>query len=155
MRPGPDELKPQVQELWGKSAGSAEAVHPKTYDEAEEMYRKIKRLIAVQNLDHLVYLHKLDVTRELDRFFGEHPHIQFKIIFLDAGTYDVVHACLSCFWPRLTSGGVLILDQYNHEIAHGETRAVKEYLPDLPIHSYSFTALPSAFIIKPGRPVKE
>lgn len=114
------------------------------------MYKKIKRLISIQNLEHIVHLHKLDVTKELDQFFKKHPHIQFKIVFLDAGTYEVTKACLPHFWPRLTIGGILILDQFNHEISPGETRAVWEFLPNVPVHTYVFTNHPSAYIIKPN-----
>ena len=45
---------------------------------------------------------------------------------------------------------VLILDQFNHEIAPGETRAVREFLPGIPIYSFGFTNHPSAYIVKPG-----
>ena len=113
-------------------------------------YGRIYKLISLQNLDHIAYIHKLDVTNELDRFFDEYPHLQFKLVFMDAGTYDVVNASLRHFWPRLISGGVLILDQFNHEIAPGEARAVHEYLPDkVPIHSFVFTRMSSAYVVKP------
>ena len=151
--PGPDEMTARVQQLWKDSPSSEEENRLRTDKEAAEMYERIKRLIAIQNLDHVVYLHKLDVTKELDRFFEEHPHIQFKIVFLDAGTYEVVKACLPHFWPRLTAGGIMILDQFNHEIAPGETRAVREFLPEMPIHSFVFTNHPSAYIVKPGAAV--
>ncbi len=151
--PGVDEMTGHVKELWKESTRSEDENRPRTIEEGEEMYRKIGKLIAIQNLDHIVHLHKLDVTKELDSFFEEHPHIQFKIVFLDAGTYEVVKACLPHFWPRLISGGVLILDQFNNEIAPGETRAVREYLPDIPIHSFIFTGHPSAYIVKPSSTV--
>lgn len=149
MSTGSDEQTPRVQELWQESTSSEEEVRPRTDDEAEEMYKKIKKLIEVQALGHIVHLHKIDVTKELNSFFAQHPHIQFKLVFLDAGTYEVVRACLPHFWSRLSGGGILILDQYNHEIAPGETRAVREYLPDIPIYSYIFTNHPSAYIVKP------
>ncbi len=148
---GQNEMTDRVQYLWKESSSSEEENRPRTDEEANEMYKKIKRLISIQNLDHIAHLHKLDVTKELERFFEEHPHIQFKIVFLDAGTYEVTKACLPHFWSRLTSGGILILDQFNNEIAPGETRAVREFLPDIPIHTYVFTNHPSAYIIKPNK----
>ncbi|MHC4919078.1 MAG: class I SAM-dependent methyltransferase [Planctomycetota bacterium] len=147
---GPDEQTDKVQKLIAESATSEEENRPRTDAEAEAMYATIKKLIAVQGLDNIAHLHKLDLTKDLDRFFGGHPHIQFKIVFMDSGTYEVTKACLPHFWPRLVVGGVMILDQFNHEIAPGETRAVREYLPDMPVHSYGFTNHPSAYIVKPG-----
>lgn len=147
---GPDEMKQRVQYLWKASSSTEEENRPRTEGEAEDMYKKIKRLIALQSLDNVVHLHKLDVTKELDGLFEEHPHIQFKIVFLDVGTYEVTKACLPHFWPRLNAGGVMILDQFNNEIAPGETRAVREFLPNIPINTYTFTNHPSAYIVKPG-----
>lgn len=146
---GPDEMTDRVQSLWKQSLSTEEESRPRTKEEAEEIYRMIKKLIAIQNLDHIAHLHKLDVTKELDWFFGEHPHIQFKLVFLDVGSYEVTKACLPHFWPRLNVGGVLILDEFNYEIAPGETRAVREFLPGIPIHTYTFTNRPSAYIVKP------
>lgn len=147
---GTDEQKDHVQELLHDSATSEEENRPRSDAEADEMYATLRKLIEVQGLDHVVYLHKLDLTKDLDRFFEEHPHIQFKIVFMDSGTYEVTRACLPHFWPRLISGGVMILDQFNHEISPGETRAVREYLPEVPVHTYGFTNHPSAYIVKPG-----
>jgi hypothetical protein len=146
---GEDETE-YVQKLWKESATSEEENRIRTDAEAEDMYKKIKRLIFVQNLDHIAHLHKLDVTRDLEEFFKTYPHIQFKIVFLDAGTYEVTKSCLPHFWPRLNSGGILILDQFNNEIAPGETHAVREFLPDITINTFEFTNHPSAYIVKPG-----
>lgn len=146
---GPDEVTDRVQSLMQESATSEEENRLRTEEEAEAMYLKIKRLIAAQNLDRIAHLHRLDVTSELDQFFEANPHIQFKIVFLDAGSYEVTRAALRHFWPRLIPDGVLILDQFNHEISPGETRAVREFLPDTPVHSYVFTNHPSAYIVKP------
>lgn len=147
---GADEQNGHVQDLLHESTTSEEENRFRSNAEANEMYATVKKLIAVQDLDHVVYLHKLDLTKELDRFFEEHPHIQFKIVLMDSGTYEVTKACLPHFWPRLISGGVMILDQFNHEISPGETRAVREYLPDVPVHTYGFTNHPSAYIVKPA-----
>ena len=149
---GPDEKTARVQKLLKTSPSSEEVGRSRTVDEAEEMYQTVKKLIAVQGLDHIVHLHKLDVTTELDQFFEKHPHIQFKIVFLDLATYDTVKASLSHFWPRILPGGVLILDTFNHEITPGETRAVRECLPNAQVQQYVFTNHPSAYIVKGGNP---
>jgi len=108
----------------------------------------VTRLVSVQGLDDVVRIHNLDLAQELPDFFARHPHLQFKLIFLDCGVYKVVRACLEQFWPRLTPGGVLVLDNYNHETAPGETRAVRELLPDKKIRSFEFTNQPTAYLVK-------
>lgn len=115
-----------------------------------ESYERVKSLVEAQSLQHIVRLHKMDLTKELDAFFVRYPHLQFKLIFLDTGTYDVVKASLSRLWDRLTKGGILILDQYNFEIAPGETRAVREFFEDKEqvIHTFPSGWMPTAYIVK-------
>jgi predicted O-methyltransferase YrrM len=106
-------------------------------------------LIRAQRLDHIVHIHKLDLSTELDQFFKTNNYMQFKLVYLDAGLYDVVMSCLKHFWPRLTSGGVMVFDQFNHELAPGETRAIKEYMPDAQIKTFTFGWMPTAYVVKP------
>jgi predicted O-methyltransferase YrrM len=118
-------------------------------DECREDYGRIVKLIAAQGLSHIVHLHKLDVTRELDGFFEEHAHLRFKLVFSDCGSYEVVKATLQHFWPRLTSGGVMIFDQFSHEVGPGETRAIQEFIPDAKLKTFTFGWMPTAYVVKP------
>jgi Methyltransferase domain len=115
----------------------------------KEDHARLLKLIAAQKLEHIVHIHKLDLTTDLDRFFDENNYMQFKLVFLDAGTYEIVKNCLKHFWPRLTSGGVMIFDQFNHELSPGETRAIKEYMPDVKIRTFPFGWMPTAHVVKP------
>ncbi len=108
----------------------------------------IRKLIDVQHLNNLAFLHKMDVTKDLEGFLKKHQHLQFKIVFLDAGIYEVVKTVLPLFWERLTPGGILILDQYNHETSPGETIAVREILPNAEVRTLPFTWMPTAYIVK-------
>ncbi len=115
-----------------------------------ESYERVAELVAAQSLNDIVRIHPLDVTKELDGFFDRYPHLQFKLIFLDTGTYDVVKACLSRFWQRLTVGGILVLDQYNVEIAPGETRAAREFFDGtgVKIRTFPHGWMPTAYVVK-------
>lgn len=106
-------------------------------------------MIRAQKLDHIVHIHKLDLRTDLDQFFDDNKYMQFKLIFLDAGLYEIVKSCLKHFWPRLTSGGVIIFDQFNHELSPGETRAIKEFIPDAKIRTLPFGWMPTAYVVKP------
>lgn len=113
-----------------------------------ESFERVKELVRVQGLDDVVRVNNLDLANDLPAYFAEHPHLQFKLVFLDCGYYDVVRSCIEHFWPRLTPGGVLLLDNFNHETAPGEARAVRELLPDRPIRTFNFAFQPTAYIIK-------
>jgi hypothetical protein len=115
----------------------------------KEDHARLMRLIRAQRLDHVVHIHKLDLRTDLERFFDENGSMQFKLVFLDAGLYEVVKSCLRHFWPRLTSGGVLILDQFNHELAPGEARAVREFLPDAKLRTLPGAWMPTTYVVKP------
>jgi hypothetical protein len=123
----------------------AEIVYPGAYQSSVDWVRK---LVNVQGLDDVVRIHDMDLAKDLPAFFESYPHLQFKLVFLDCGYYDVVRECIREFWPRMTPGGVLILDNLNHETAPGETRAVREMLPDRPIRTFGFAFQPTAYIIK-------
>ena len=46
---------------------------------------------------------------------------------MDAGRYDVMKKCIPEFLKRITPGGIMIIDQYNHELGPGETLSIKCY----------------------------
>jgi hypothetical protein len=114
-----------------------------------EPYERIREMIAVQGLQRYVLLHRLNVVTELEQFFIDHSHLQFRIVFLDAGDYDTVARSIREFWPRLTTGGIMIFDQFNHEVAPGETKAIRELLPaDAVIRTFPHGGMPTAYVVK-------
>ena len=70
------------------------------------------------------------------------------MIFLDAGIYDVMQACIPIFWERLTPGGIMVFDQYSHELGPGETISVRELLPNEKVKTLPNSWMPNAYIIK-------
>ncbi len=130
------------KELTAEEANVAEGSY-------KEDYERLMRLIRAQQLERIVHIHRLDLRTELGAFFAENSYMQFKLVLLDAGLYSVVKSCIEHFWPRLTSGGVLVFDQFNFELAPGETRAIKECLPEAQIRTFPFCWMPTAYIVKP------
>ena len=124
----------------------AHLVKQGAYMESKE---RVQQLIDLQSLDNLVRLHEVDLSRDLDDFFRKFAHLQFKLVFLDCGLYKVVRHCIEHFWPRLTPGGVLLLDNFNHETAPGEVSAVRELLPEMRLQTFPFAQQPTAYIVKP------
>ena len=114
----------------------------------KESYERLIELIKIQGLENQTFVHKMDVIKELSPFLEKNLHMQFKLVFLDAGMYNIVKTVLPLLWERLTPGGILILDQYNHELSPGETLAVREILPNARVMTLPNIWMPSAFIIK-------
>jgi hypothetical protein len=112
-------------------------------------YEEVERLVKLQRLDNIIRLIDLNLAQDdLARFMGENEHLHFKIVLLDCGLYDVVRNGIAEFWPRMSKGSVLLLDNFNHETAPGEAKAVRELLPDVEIRTFPFCAQPSAYIVK-------
>ncbi len=108
----------------------------------------LRELIRLQNLDNIVKVHTLDAEKDFPAFFDKYPHLQFRLVFCDSGTYEVTSEAIKNFWPRLIPGGIMIFDQFNSEVSPGETRAVRELLPNEEIKTFSPGWMPSAYVIK-------
>ena len=55
---------------------------------------------------------------------------------------------LPIFWERLTPGGIMIFDQYNFELAPGETQAIRKFLKTKKVLTFQNGWMPNAYIIK-------
>ncbi len=114
-----------------------------------EPKERVEALIRAQKLDHILKIHDLDMASEaVGEFFRKYRHMQFKLVFFDIGIYEVVSNCLPYFWERTTPGGIIIFDQYNIDIAPGETRAVRELLPNVVVRTFQHGWIPTAYIVK-------
>lgn len=113
-----------------------------------ESYDRVLRLIKCQSLDHVIKIHKMDISKELEPFFDQNTHLQFKLVFMDAGQKYIMEKAIPLFWDRLTSGGIMIFDQFNFDIAPGETEAVKKHLPNEKIRTFPFGWMPTAYVVK-------
>jgi len=111
----------------------------------------LRRLIRLQDLQSTVKIHNLDARKDLPKFFEEHSHLRFKLIFLDSGTYEVTKASIENLWPRLNVGGIMVFDQYTNEVAPGETRAIHELLPNETIRNWPGSWMAGSYIIKEVR----
>lgn len=112
-------------------------------------YEELINLIRFQKLDHILKIHCMDlINKEIHTFFDQHKHLQFKLVFMDSGMYKIMNNCIPVFWNRLTPGGIMIFDQYNHELAPGETLSLREILPNVKVKTIPNTWMPSAYIIK-------
>lgn len=111
-------------------------------------YTDLITLIDLQGLTNTLKIHNLDAAKELGNFFLDNRHLVFKLVFLDAGLYGVVKHSIEHFIDRIVPGGILIFDQFAHELAPGETAAIMELLGDQRIERLSWSWMPNAYIVK-------
>jgi hypothetical protein len=130
----------------GKGSGNDTGLVPEGgYQSDEELLMKI---IEMQGLNDIVRIHNFDLTKNLQNFMTAYKHLQFKLCFMDAGMYEVMSASIPLFWERLTPGGIMIFDQFSHELGPGETIAIRELLPGVRIQTLPNSWMPNAYAIK-------
>ncbi|WP_286233234.1 class I SAM-dependent methyltransferase [Thalassotalea sediminis] len=111
-------------------------------------YEDILELVNKQGFSNILKIHKLDLKKDLNEFFDENQHLRFKLVMMDAGTYDVMKASIPFFYERLIPGGIMIFDQYSHEFAPGESNALHELLPNVSVKTLVNSWMPNAYIVK-------
>jgi len=111
-------------------------------------YESLIELVDLQDLNNIAEIHKLDLSKELDLFFKNNPHLRFKMIYIDCGIENVIKESLKFFWPRLTKGGILMMDHYNLDISPEESKHTDQIIGDNLIKKFPFSRHPTAYIIK-------
>ena len=72
-----------------------------------------------------------------------------KFVHIDVDMYEPTLAALELFWKELVPGGCMVVDDYNHTVFEGATRAVDEFLKTkTPSVFYKVPFCGSCFIIK-------
>jgi hypothetical protein len=61
-----------------------------------------------------------------------HSEKQFSFVHLDVDIYESYKLCLEFFYPRLSAGGVILLDEYNDPPWPGCNKAVDEFMAGRP-----------------------
>jgi hypothetical protein len=65
----------------------------------------------------------------LPEWVEKNPQARFSLVNLDTDIYEPAVVILENIWPRLVTGGVLLLDDYG--VFPGETAAVDEFFKEL------------------------
>lgn len=88
-----------------------------------------------------------DITETLPRYVRDHPELQIALLNLDTDIYEPAVTILEHLYPRIVSGGILLLDDYG--VTVGETKAVDEYFAgkNVRIQKLPFRETP-VFIVK-------
>ena len=89
---------------------------------------------AAMNHDrHLAHLERLefvkgDLAETVPRFVAEHGEgLRVALLNLDADLYEPTRVALEQFVPRMSPGGIIVVDEYAVKTFPGESQAVDEY----------------------------
>lgn len=89
-----------------------------------------------------------EVTQSIPKFASDNQGLRFSLINLDFDTYEGTKVALESFYPMMSPGGVIILDEYGKE-GWGESDAVDEFIKDknLRVNAVRQSSQPSAYIL--------
>ena len=100
-------------------------------------------------LDDRVELVEGDIAMTSQKYVQENPDQSISLLHLDLDTYDGTKASLEALYPSVSSGGIIIFDEYG-DPTWNETEAVDEFFADkdAEVIRISHSSKPSAYILK-------
>ncbi len=128
-----DDKKPREQQI--TSAG-LESISK------EQLFDVLKNKGIEKNIE----LIEGDITKTVPDYIKNNPELKISLLNLDTDIYEPAVTILENLYPRITKGGILILDDY--ETFPGEAKAVDDYFKDqkIEIKKFSFCMTPCYMI---------
>jgi hypothetical protein len=110
--------------------------------------KQLLEVLERKNNNHLVELIEGDITRTIPDYVSSNPQLKISLLHLDVDIFEPSVTILEHLYPKVVSGGIIILDDYGQ--FPGETKAVDDYLKNknIKIHKFPFSRTP-CYIIKP------
>lgn len=91
-----------------------------------------------------------DVRETAPAYAADNPGLRIALLHLDMDLYEPTLAALKAFWPRLLTGGVVLLDEYAIREWPGETEAVEAFFEGAPprIEKFGWASAPGGYFVK-------
>ena len=86
---------------------------------------EINELLEKQGLNKNVELIKGDILVTLDQYLEKNPHLKISLLHIDVDLYEPVKIILDKLYDRVTTGGIIILDDYG--TFAGTNKAVDDF----------------------------
>ena len=109
---------------------------------------QLLKILDNKGLNKHVDLIEGDITETVPSYVKPNPELKISLLNLDTDIYEPAVTILEHLYPKITKGGILMLDDYGTH--PGETKAVDEYFKNktVEIKKFSFAMTP-CYIIKP------
>lgn len=89
---------------------------------------ELQEMIKLYELQDSIEIHKGYVETTLPETLAKQEELSFSFVYCDVDLYDATKVILDHMHPRLSKGGVFVLDEWNYAEFPGETKAVREFL---------------------------
>tara|TARA_B110000263_G_scaffold232930_1_gene229376 strand:+ start:102 stop:758 length:657 start_codon:yes stop_codon:yes gene_type:complete len=109
--------------------------------------QQLIKVLKQKKIDQKIELIKGNIIQTIPNYVKKYPKLKISFLNLDSDTYEAAKIILEYLYPKITKGGVLLLDDYG--VWPGETKAVDEYFKNkkVKIKKSSFSNTP-LYIIK-------
>lgn len=93
---------------------------------------QMKRVLLHKGCGQNVELVAGDICKTVPEYLEKNPSLKIAFLNLDTDIYEPAVTILKHLWPRITKGGILILDNYG--VFPGETKAINDYFKNKTIN---------------------
>jgi len=109
--------------------------------------QQLIKVLKQKKIDQKIELVKGNIIQTVPNYVKTHPKLKISFLNLDTDLYEPAKIILEYLYPKITKGGILLLDDYG--FWPGETKAVDEYFKNknVKINKSAFSNTPS-YIIK-------
>ena len=108
---------------------------------------QLNEVLKNKGIEKNIELIEGDIVETVPKYVEDNPELKISLLNLDTDIYEPAVTILDKLYPRITKGGVLVLDDY--ETFPGEAKAVDDYFKDqkIEIKKFSFCMTP-CYLIK-------
>jgi len=91
-----------------------------------------------------------DVRETAAAYVEANRGVRLALLHLDMDLYEPTLAALKAFWPRILTGGVVLLDEYAIREWPGESEALEEFFDGKPprIQKFPWASAPGGYFVK-------
>ncbi len=116
---------------------------------SKNLLKIIESKVKKAKLEDRSILVKGDIKRTSKKYVKNNRGFRISLLHLDLDTYEGTKSALINFFPYVSPGGIIILDEYGSR-GWGESEAVDEFLDKkkLKLRKVKFSTKPTAYIIK-------
>ena len=110
-----------------------------------ELSKKVKQITSGDKFEFI----KGDLKKTSKKYIKTNYGFKISLLHLDLDTYSGTKSSLINFFPKLSKGGIVILDEYGNR-GWGETEAVDEFFKEkkYKVNLLDNTESPTGYIIK-------
>ncbi|MGC1512177.1 MAG: TylF/MycF/NovP-related O-methyltransferase [Acidimicrobiales bacterium] len=92
---------------------------------------ELQELIALYELWDDIDIHQGAIEETLPELMAKRPELMFSMVYCDTDLYESTAVILDQLASRVTPGGIMVFDEWNHEKFPGEGIAVNQFLGGL------------------------